>query len=97
MIGWDFIPLMTTYASKILDAEYEKSKCGGLCCGAIALTPTQKNKLAKPFKNHEELFSGKLGLYANKNLTLITARVSSSTCQTLFCAKSTSRNIQRGT
>ena len=57
-LGFD--PL-DSYASKILDAKYEK-KSGGRAAQSY-LTPSQRNNLAKLLKKHEELFSGKLGMY----------------------------------
>jgi len=66
-LGFD--PL-DNYASKILDAKYDKVNVEDVAAAQSHLTPTQKSDLAKLLKKHEELFSGKLGLYPHKKINI---------------------------
>ena len=66
-LGFD--PL-DSYASKILDAKYEKVKVEDVAAAQSHRTPTQRDNLAKLLKKHEELFSGKLGLYPHTKIKI---------------------------
>ena len=57
-----FEPL-DNYASKILDAKYDKVDVRDIAQEQAHLTAIQRNDLERLLKKHEKLFSGKLGLY----------------------------------
>ena len=63
---WPGFDPLDNYASKILDAKYDKVNVEDVAAAQSHLTPTQKSDLAKLLKKHEELFSGKIGLYPHK-------------------------------
>ena len=62
-----FEPL-DNYASKILDANYDKVDVKDVAQEQAHLTTTQRNDLERLLKKHEKLFSGKLGLYPHKKI-----------------------------
>ena len=64
-----FEPL-DNYASKILDAKYDKVDVKDVAQEQAHLTATQRNDLERLLKKHEKLFSGKLGLYPHKKFNI---------------------------
>ena len=64
-----FEPL-DNYASKILDAKYDKVDVKDVAQEQAHLTASQRNDLERLLKKHEKLFSGKLGLYPHKQFNI---------------------------
>ena len=58
--------LYDKYAASILDAKYEKVDVDGLAKEQSHLPKIQQEDIHVLFKNHEELFSGKLGYYSHR-------------------------------
>ena len=67
---WLEFDTLDSYASKILDARYEKFNVEDVVVAQSHLTPTQRSDLAKLLKKHWELFSEKLDLYQHKKMIL---------------------------
>ena len=58
------------YAASIIDAKYEKVDVDGLAKEQSQLTEIQQEDIHLIFKNHEELFSSKLGYYQHREFNI---------------------------